>query len=407
MASKGSASNGSASNGSVDRRNVLGLAAGRVFGSSFFGGRFFGGRIFGGGSLLAVLTGRASAAGAAAGPIYLNAYATAAEKGREPGFGVAALDGSGTPLFTTATPGRAHAIVPRPGKPEAVVFARRPGRWFQTLSLEDGAAGPVVRAPDDRRFTGHGDYSADGRLLYVAEDDVPREEGAIGIYDATDGYRRLGAMPTHGLGPHELVLMRDGTTLAVANGGVITHPDTGRAKLNLDSMDSSLTYVEAATGKLLDKVRLPEEHANLGIRHIALLDDGGVAFGVQDERPIGMLQPLTGAHRPGSGAVRLFEAPEEVLSRMQGYIGSVASDGTTVAASSPMGGVIGLWDAAGGAWLGSTALPDGCGLAPNGEGYLATSGLGVIEPVSASAAAGRERRAPEYRWDNHLTRWVA
>jgi hypothetical protein len=379
----------------VDRRNILGMVAGPVF-----GGRTLGGRIVGG--LLAVLTGKAHAA--EVGTLYLNAYATA---GAEPSFGVAALDRSGKVLFTTATPGRAHAIMPRPGMAEAVVFARRPGRWFQTLSLADGTPGPVVRAPDDRRFTGHGDYSADGRILYVAEDDVPREEGAIGIYDAADGYRRIGVIPTHGLGPHELILMRDGSTLAVANGGVITHPDTGRAKLNLDSMDSSLTYVEAATGKLLDKIRLPEEHANLGIRHIALLDDGGVAFGVQDERPIGMLQPLTGAHRPGSGAVRQFDAPEDVLSRMQGYIGSVASDGRTVAASSPMGGLIGLWNAADGAWLGSTALADGCGLAPNGEGYLATSGLGVIEPVSVSAEAGPERKAPAYRWDNHLTRRVA
>lgn len=383
--------------GAMDRRNILGLMAGKALGARLLAA----GRLLGGG-LLAVLSGKAHAADA--GTIYLNAYATA---GAEPSFGVAALDGVGKLLFTTATPGRAHGIVPRPGIAEAAVFARRPGRWFQTLSLTDGTPGPLVRAPDDRRFTGHGDYSADGRILYVAEDDVPREEGAIGIYDATDGYRRIGAIPTHGLGPHELILMRDGTTLAIANGGVITHPDTGRAKLNLDSMDSSLTYVEAATGTLLDKVRLPEEHANLGVRHIALLEDGGIAFGVQDERPIGMLQPLTGAHRPGSGAVRLFDTPEDVLSRMQGYIGSVASDGTTVAASSPMGGVIGLWDAASGTWLGSTALADGCGLAPNGDGYLATSGLGVIEPVSNSAAAGPERRAPAFRWDNHLTRRVA
>ena len=383
-------------NGAMGRRNLLGVLAGKALGARLLAG----GRLLGGG-LLAVLSGKAHAG--AAGTIYLNAYATA---GAEPSFGVAALDGTGKLLFTTATPGRAHGIVPRPGIAEAAVFARRPGRWFQTLSLADGTPGPVVRAPDDRRFTGHGDYSADGRILYVAEDDVPREEGAIGIYDATDGYHRIGAIPTHGLGPHELILMHDGTTLAVANGGVITHPDTGRAKLNLDSMDSSLTYVEAATGTLLDKVHLPEEHANLGIRHIALLEDGGIAFGVQDERPIGMLQPLTGAHRPG-GAIRLFDTPEDVLSRMQGYIGSVASDGTTVAASSPMGGVIGLWDAGSGAWLGSTALADGCGLAPNGDGYLATSGLGVIETVSKTAAAGPERRAPAFRWDNHLTRRVA
>ncbi|AWK89325.1 DUF1513 domain-containing protein [Azospirillum thermophilum] len=353
-----------------------------------------------GGGLLAALTGPVRAA-TAAGPLYLNAYATA---DASPAYGVAALDAAGGLRFATATPGRAHAVVPNPVRAEAVAFARRPGRWFLPLSLADGAAGPVVKAPEDRRFTGHGAFSPDGRLLFVAEDDVPKEAGAIAVYDAADGYRRLDALPTHGLGPHELVMIGGGV-LAVANGGVITHPDTGRAKLNLEDMDSSLTYVEAASGRLLDKLRLPEEHSNLGIRHLAALPDGGVAFGTQDERPTGELQPLTGAHRPGSGAVRLFATPEDVLTRLDGYIGSVAAEGSVVAASSPKGGLIGLWDAADGRWLGAAALPDGCGVAPAGGGFLATSGLGMVETVAVpDAVAGDGHRLPAYRWDNHLTR---
>jgi uncharacterized protein len=357
-----------------------------------------------GGGLLAAVAGPTRAATANGAPLYLNAYATA---GASPAYGVAALDAAGNLRFTTAAPGRAHGIVPRPSRAEAVVFARRPGRWFLPVSLDDGTPGAVVAAPEDRRFTGHGAYSADGRVLYVAEDDVPGETGSIGLYDAADGYRRVGALPTHGLGPHEIVALDGGAVLAVANGGVITHPDTGRAKLNLDAMDSSLTYVEAASGRLLDQVRLPERHANLGIRHLAPLADGGVAFGVQDERPIGELQPLVGAHRPGGGAVRLFETPEDVLVRLDGYIGSVASDGRLVAASSPKGGLIGLWDGESGAWRGATALPDGCGVAPCDDGFAITSGLGVMERIAASADAPvLERRTPAFRWDNHLTRWL-
>ncbi|MCG5240318.1 DUF1513 domain-containing protein [Azospirillum doebereinerae] len=370
----------------LNRRNIMGLLGGGALGSG----------------LLDAFSGLARALGAGGKPVYLNAYATA---GATPDFGVAGLGEAGAVLFTTPTPGRAHAIEPHPTRAEAVAFARRPGRWFMPLSLTDGAPGAVVKAPDDRRFTGHGVFSADGALLYVAEDDVPNEVGAIGVYDANDGYRRLGALPTHGLGPHELLLMADGAVLAVANGGVITHPDTGRAKLNLDEMDSSLTYVEAATGRLIDKARLPAEHSNLGMRHIALLDDGAIAFGVQDERPNGELQPLTGTHKPGGPAPRLFDAPEDLLITLDGYIGSVASDGKVLAASSPKGGLIALWDGASGDWLGSTKLPDGCGLAAGREGFVATSGLGVIETLSArDAAAAAERRTPAYRWDNHLTR---
>lgn len=337
---------------------------------------------------------------AEAGPRFLTAYATAGDK---PGYGVAALDADGTVAFATALPGRAHAVVPNPARAQAVVFARRPGRWFVPVDLATGAAGAPVAAPHDRRFTGHGVFSADGRLLYVAEDDVPRETGAIAVYDATDGYRRIGVMPTHGVGPHELVPLDGGRVLAVANGGVITHPDTGRAKLNLDDMDASLTYVEAASGRLVDQARLPDEHANLGIRHLAVLADGAVAFGAQDERPTGALQPLVGTHRPGGGAVRLLDMPQDVLARFEGYVGSMASDGQAIAASSPRGGLVGFWDA-GGRWLGAASLPDGCGIAWTDGRCVATSGHGTLALLAADGQdAGARHDSAGLRWDNHLT----
>ena len=44
--------------------------------------------------------------------------------------------------------------------------------------------------------------------------------------------------------PHEAILLADGKTLAVANGGIETHIETGREKLNLDFMQPSLALVE-------------------------------------------------------------------------------------------------------------------------------------------------------------------
>lgn len=331
--------------------------------------------------------------------VFLTAYATA---DAEPAYGVAALRPDGEVLFASTLPGRAHGVVPHPVRAEAVVFSRRPGRWFVPLSLRDGALSAPVAAPDDRRFTGHGAYGPGGRLLYVAEDDIGNEVGTIGVYDAERGYARVGVLPAHGIGPHEVLALDHGRILAVANGGVITHPDTGRAKLNVDAMDASLTYVDAGTGRLIDAVRLPKTEANLGIRHIAALADGGVAFGCQDERPNGEIQSLVGAHRPGGGPARLFAAPEEELLRFDGYIGSVASDGRLVAASSPRGGVIGFWDAADGRWLGASALADGCGIAPVGGGFLATSGFGTVVGVGPTGEHDGHTVSGR-RWDNHLT----
>lgn len=356
---------------------------------------------FGGGLLASMAVPVLARAGAE--PLLLSAYGTDGGTGGEASYGVAGLNRAGELVFATPLPGRAHAVVPNPSRAEAVVFARRPGRWFVPVSLDGGSAGPAVKVPEDRRFTGHGAFTADGRILYVAEDDVPNETGAVAIYDVTDGYRRVGVLPTHGTGPHELIALDGGRVLAVANGGVITHPDTGRAKLNLDRVDASLTYVETATGRLLEQVRLPSGHDNLGIRHLAPLPDGGVAFGVQDERPNGELQPLVWTHRPGGAPVPLA-MPEEDLARFDGYVGSVAAGGGTIAASSPRGGLIGLWNAADGAWLGSAPLPDGCGIAPLDGGYLMSNGFGVVATLAPQGPTeGPAHVVAGFRWDNHMT----
>ena len=105
----------------------------------------------------------------------------------------------------------------------------------------------------------------------------------LGVRDATDGYRQIGELASFGVGPHELVLMPDGATLAVANGGIRTHPDRDRAKLNLDSMAPSLAYLDLADGKLRADYRLAEEHHQLSIRHLAVLGTGGVAIAMQYE----------------------------------------------------------------------------------------------------------------------------
>lgn len=47
----------------------------------------------------------------------------------------------------------------------------------------------------------------------------------MGCYDPAQRYRRVGEFPSHGIGPHEMTVLRDGRTLVVANGGYVPHPD--------------------------------------------------------------------------------------------------------------------------------------------------------------------------------------
>ena len=117
-----------------------------------------------------------------------------------------------------------------------MVFARRPGSFALAFDIHDRRAPVLFTTPANRHFYGHGVFSRDGRLLYATEHDNETRDGLIGVYNATGGYKRIGEMPTYGIGPHEVILLSDGKTLAVANGGIETHIETGREKLNLSSM---------------------------------------------------------------------------------------------------------------------------------------------------------------------------
>ena len=178
-------------------------------------------------------------------PLYLSARAEAGG-----GFRVSGFAADGASLFDLPLPGRGHSFAVRPGGREAVQFARRPGGFALVLDLARGAIARPVKAPPDRHFYGHGVFSRDGRLLYATESDFENERGVIGIYDAERGYKRQGELPSHGIGPHEIALLSDGETLVVANGGIATHPDLPRVKLNLPTMAPSLCFVDRGSGAL-------------------------------------------------------------------------------------------------------------------------------------------------------------
>jgi hypothetical protein len=264
-----------------------------------------------------------------------------------------------------------------------------------------------IDAAAGRHFYGHGAFSPDGRYLFTSENDYAAGRGVLGVRDATDGYRQIGELASFGVGPHELLLMPDGATLVVANGGIRTHPERDRAKLNLDSMTPSLAYLDLADGRLRGDYRLPEERHRLSIRHIAVLGTGGVAIAMQYEGDIRDRVPLVGIH--AGDRIRLLEAPAEVQAQMRQYGGSVAVDrgGGLIAVSAPRGNLITFWDAAAGAYLTSTMVADGCGVAPTEQpgAFLITSGQGRVmrfEPKSGRRTMLEPAGLPDSGWDNHL-----
>ena len=313
--------------------------------------------------------------------------------------------------FETALPGRGHGCAVRPGGMEAVAFARRPGRFMVVIDPRNGRTVRRIAAAEGRHYFGHGVFSPDGALLYVTEsayDAAGGAVGAIGIYDARDGYRRIGEHAGFGIGPHEIGLLSDGRTLAVAVGGILTHPDTGRAKLNIPVMDPSLVYVDRHSGALLERHRPPPAQHRNSIRHLAIAAGDVVVAVLQYQGPPGDRPPLVMMHRRGDAA-RFLSAPDPVQARMRNYCGSVAVDPASqvAAVTSPQGGIVTFWSLAGRTFVGALDMPDGCGIASDeaGGGFIVTSGTGRAMAVDAAGPRAADAALPlaACRWDNHLT----
>ncbi|MEM8554153.1 MAG: DUF1513 domain-containing protein [Pseudomonadota bacterium] len=302
-------------------------------------------------------------------------------------------------VFEQSLPARGHAAAAHPFRPEAVAFARRPGTFAVVMDCRDGSASAVLESPSERHFCGHGVFSADGSLLFTTENAYELGEGRLGVWDAAGSYRRLGELPSHGIGPHEVVRLPGADTLVVANGGIETHPASGRVKLNLGRMEPSLAYV-TPDGALLDKVVLDAKRRDLSIRHLSVRPDGLVAAACQWEGAVAQAPALLFLHRMG-GDPEFRRASDPDHGKIAGYAGSVAfsGDGQRVAITGPRGGLMQCFEVdEGGADL--IPLPDGCGVAAVGEDFLFTSGHGDI--LAHTGRTNLWRTHLDRKWDNHL-----
>lgn len=335
------------------------------------------------------------------------AFAAAAKLPGE-GYAILILAADGTLLREVPLSARGHDIALDKANGRAVAFARRPGTFAVAFDLPGARAPAIFHAMDGRHFYGHGCFSRDGRLLYVSENDIAAGRGVIGIYDVEAGYKRRGEMPSHGVGPHEIILLADGRTLGVANGGIDTVPEAGRAMLDLDGMRPNLAFVDAGSGALVARHELSSDLNRLSIRHIAADADGAVWFGGQWEGDLMETPELVGrASRDRD--IRLIEPDVPLGLDLKGYIGSIAAsgDGRIVAASAPKAGRILYIASATGEVVGEGALADGCGIAGETDGRFAvTSGLGVFRRESPVAAPRLfdERTLAGIAFDNHLRR---
>jgi hypothetical protein len=313
------------------------------------------------------------------------------------GFALFGLRADGSLAFRQGLPARGHAGARHPEWPLAVVMARRPGTYAIVLDCATGVTRAVLEPPHGIHFNGHAAFLDDGGVLATSEQRAEDSAGLVGLWDARV-WTRIGEWPTGGLGPHEILALPGGG-LAVANGGIATDPED-RRKLNLDRMRPSLAIL-SSDGVPLDLIERPEMAQN-SIRHLAMRSDGTLAFAMQWEGAPGEVVPLLGLRRPDGGVVTA-EAPAPEALAMQGYAGSVAwsGDGETVAITSPRGGRVQMFDAAG-EYVAAVRRPDVCGIAASDGGFLATCGTGLLMSMTQAGVQPVTRHT--VAWDNHVIR---
>ena len=314
------------------------------------------------------------------------------------------LSMNGEPRFTLPVAERCHGGCVRPDGSQVLLFARRPGRHFYVVDINRGTLLHQIHAGEEHHFYGHGVFSPDGRYLYTTVNHYPSGEGQIGVYDATADYRLVRHLPAGGIGPHELRLHPDGETLVVALGGIQTHPDYDRIKLNLATMAPALVLIDRHTGAV--RQRHEPSHHQLSCRHLDISPDGVVVAGYQYQGPEWEAPPLIAHLDCGTGQFREIDLEPSLQASLNNYTASIAVHPRhpLTAITAPRGGKAVLIDHRRGALVRAFDLADCAGVVTDGDdGFIVTSGNGQLYRLNATAASPVTSHRHALRWDNHLT----
>jgi hypothetical protein len=312
---------------------------------------------------------------------------------------VVALTGDGKLLSKTAITNRAHDIVWL-GENRIAALSRRP---FNRLFEIDITAGKLIRTVEsapNHHFYGHGFLDTSRGILVTSENHIETGKGQIVLRDATS-MQQLAQYESGGIGPHQIAKMPNMDVLVVANGGILTHPARGRAKLNLDTMQPNLSYLALENGRLLDQVT-PPDHQN-SLRHLAVSQAGQVIVAGQYQGNKRNVQALVFSHRLGAPLSELAgDLP--TWQQFEQYCASVAicEHSKTVSVSSPRGGLIGHWQLEDLSLLKTTAFTDCAGLSATPHGYFASNGKGELKFYSQSLHEQGKQNITGLRFDNHI-----
>lgn len=279
-------------------------------------------------------------------------------------------------------PTRAHGLIRLPGD-ELLAVARRPGLWMCRWSA-DGRRLHEAWAEPGRQFNGHAVLDVAAGVLYSTEQRLDDGAGVLAVRDPITLALRA-EWPTGGTDPHAVRVVGD--TVYVANGGVPTRAESGRARDGSVAVDSSLVAFERGSGRLRGRWRLPD--AGLSLRHLAW-HAGSASLGIalqaeHDDPALRVRAPLLAVlDRQGLRALALPPAPPGATD-WSGYAGDIAATADGFRLGATRAGAVLDWSVAGG-WGTPRPLAQACAQAADD----ATPGLPWSLGQVAALAPGAE-----------------
>lgn len=274
------------------------------------------------------------------------------------------------PLCAGATPERldlsflAHGLTPSPHDDALLVLFEKRGPGACVVDLREGVVAQTLHAGEGRQFYGHAAFSKDGSLLYCVETDL--EDGYRGVLSVRDGrdFHVLGELPSYGVAPHDCTLAGDGDVLVVTNGGT---------PVGTDENPPNVAFVDLRTNALLESVRPTNPSINTG--HVAVGSEGELAVVSAPRDGLSPTDDLGGVSVRGpTGPLRTAEQPQELIRTLKGETLSVVihEPTRTVAATTPLGNCLTLWNLDTGEPRGRLRLPDprGVALSLDGDDFI-------------------------------------
>ncbi len=297
-------------------------------------------------------------------------------------------------------PFRAHGILV--DQQQIFAFGRRPETRCFVVDRQNHQT-QIMHAANERHFYGHGVIHHD--VLFTTENHYNAGHGVVGLRDRKT-LKVIGEYPSYGIGPHDCQLLPDGTTLAVANGGMQTHPETGYRTLNKNSISSALVLIDINSGQKIDEYRL--EDKLLSIRHLCIGAGGeiGAALQYQGNAYQSTPESLVAWLAPG-GSLRLLESEPESIKSMHGYMGDIAyhQPSNVLAVTSPKGNQVTFWSPQQQTNIWNLSVPQACGISTNQHGFVVSTQTGALLHIKAShipvAAQQLLSSNNEFAWDNH------